>query len=89
MLIVGGAHKRSRDTNLMVLGTIFWGAFICVSNDFSEKKRDLKLVSQCPFNSPKITNSENTKCVEPLGSGGGGLLAAHIFLACILRLFNC
>ena len=33
----------------MVLGTIFWGAFILsisVSNYFSENKRDLKSVSQ-------------------------------------------
>jgi hypothetical protein len=40
---VGGAHLRGRGTPLMVPVTIFWRAFIFVSNDFSKKKTGPKI----------------------------------------------
>ena len=57
LFTVGGAHKWGRGTPLMVPVTIFWRAFIFVSNDFSKKKRDLKSVVHCPFNVLKLTSS--------------------------------
>ena len=48
---VGGAHKRGRGTPKLYWGGFFGGHsyFQSMSNDFSEKQRDLKSVSQCPF----------------------------------------
>ena len=63
----------------MVLGTIFLGGhpyFLSVSNDFSEKKRDLKSDSQCPFKSGFLVVASQRDFREKgvfLLSGQGGL----------------